>query len=228
MIGDLGVPPELRASGDWALPPAYRALLARSAIETVDLLLESRCRNMGNRRAREHFKKLIDRQGRWGVDYRTDGYGVVRRDDGATGSYYLVADALLANRLLRAAILLTQDGTRPTCAVTLAASLLPHMDGRVSDYVAIHDEVDDPRIRAKIVDGAAVAAYLGPRSALTCHVVTLDHGRRRALDRVNFAGLRTRGRFGKFSSLVEKVSQKMRRLDPRWMMETSPGGGAPE
>lgn len=222
MIGDLGIPAELRALEQWAMPPIYRALLERNKVNAFSVLLESRCRNIGNRRARDRFKKLVDRNGRWGSDYRKDGYGVVRRDDGGAGAYYLVADALIMNRLVPAAILLTQDGTRPTCAVTLAASLLPHMKEGVTDYVAIHDEADDPRIRAKIIDGAAVAAYLGPRSAMTCHVVTLDHGRRRAFDRINYANLRSGGRPGGFRNLLEKVSQKMRRLDPRWMTEASP------
>jgi hypothetical protein len=218
MVGNLGVPAELRHDVAWAMPDAYRAMIAEAGPVRWRLIRESHCRNAGGRHARERFKRLLDRNGEFGDDYPNYGYGIMRV---GASTLYLIADSLLdlKGQGERAwALALTKDGTRPTCGVTLAGCLVDMMALNATRYIAFHDRRDDTRIHDKIIEGVLVAAYLEPTLArkLVCEVHTLSGGEPFESDVIDFSKLGLPGVRPAFADLVADTRRRMRKIKIEW------------
>jgi hypothetical protein len=193
IIGDLFIPRQVRHLKAWSLlPKEFRVTLADVPEKDVALLFESECQNRGDQVVLRKVQKWTRSSGACESAYREYGFGFVHERNDSLSDYFLFGDKLHGRRMADPLICLTRDG-RPSCAVTRAGLHFKLASAAISRHLSIHDFRDDPNIRTKVADGAAVAACFSANSKLVVDIVSLRSGELPEYDRVCFSDYRKPG-----------------------------------
>lgn len=211
MIGDLCAPAALRRPIDWAVPAAYRRILAELGLDAPAVTAESEARNAGARR--------LERLVKGDQTYEARAFGVFQPGGPQSRLRYLVADHLIdSSDAPTPAVALTRPGGSPACATIVAGWLLDFAARGANRYIAYYDVDDDGRIFNKLFDGIFLAAQLEPDLELTCEVRLLSGGRERPATALALSDLRHAPRRASFEALVADASRVLRKVSPEWIL----------
>lgn len=221
LIGDLGLPPELRREMSWMVPARYRSLMRRHGVQQIMIALESRSRNAASRRIREPAKRLLADADVYSDWYAKRGGGLKRIRAGKTAALYLLADVLVTRDIAPyPAIALTGQGPHPSCASIFAAGLMALADRGARRYTGFFDFEDDPRIGAKLIEGVVIAAHFAPDAQISCDIRVLRGGEPFDNWDLDLSELRQAGHWKTFEALLARVTDVMGGYNTDWMRLT--------